>query len=73
MFQLQNKTMGNTCCKLPRRSRTARAQRPERYVVTNDPAIAAVHVNENQLTTEASATMPNQGTATRKSDTAIKQ
>jgi len=59
--------MGNTCCKLPRRSRTAR------YVVKNDFAIAAVHVNENQLTTEASATMPIQGSAMRTSDTDIKQ
>jgi len=59
--------MGNTCSKLPWRSRTAR------YVVTNDSAIAAVYVNDTQSTTEATAIMPNQGTAKRKSDTAIKQ
>jgi len=55
--------MGNTCSKLPWRSWTARN-------AVNDSAIAAVYVNENQSTT---ATMPIQGTAKRKSDTALKQ
>jgi len=58
--------MGNTCCKLPRRSRTARAQRPERYGVRYDTASAAESVNENQSTTKVLAKLPTKGTTESK-------
>ena len=55
--------MGNTCCKLPRRSRTARAQR---YSVLYDTDSAAESVNENQSTTEVLAKLPTKGTTESK-------